>query len=171
MSRFVDSSMERLQLKVTGLTDSRYQISCNQRLLTLTPTGEPGEHVVGVRFRACQPPSCLHPDLPVDVPLIFDVIDTVHQRSLGGCTYYAAHPGGRSHDDIPVNANVAETRRLARFDPDHHTPLPTPTTPFIAETGGSFKATDPGDRKPMDLMPINADFPHTADLRFVRSYT
>lgn len=171
MSRFVDSSMERLQLKVTGLTDDRFQIACNQRLLTLTPTGVPGEFVVGIRFRAWQPPSCLHPDLPVDVPLVFDVIDTVHQRSLGGCTYYAAHPGGRSHDDVPVNANVAETRRLARFDADHHTPMPLPTITPVPDIGGAFRPSDAGENKPMDPMPTNADFPHTADLRFVRSFS
>lgn len=170
MSRFVDSSMERLQLKVTGLTDDRYQIACNRRLLTLTPTGVPGEFVVGVRFRAWQPPSCLHPDLPVDVPLVFDVIDTTHQRSLGGCAYYAAHPGGRSHEDVPVNANVAETRRLARFDADHHTPFPPKTIMPVPDAPGIFKATESGEEGRIEPMPANTDFPHTADLRFVRSF-
>ena len=171
MSRFVDSSMERLQLKVTGLTDDRYQIACNRRLLTLTPTGVPGEFVVGVRFRAWQPPSCLHPDLPVDVPLVFDVIDTTHQRSLGGCAYYAAHPGGRSHEDVPVNANVAETRRLARFDADHHTPFPPKTIMPVPDAPGIFKATESGEEGRIEPMPANTDFPHTADLRFVRSFS
>ncbi len=172
MSRFVDSSMERLQLKVTGLFDDRYQIACNRRRLFLTPTGVPGEFVVGVRFRAWQPPSCLHPDLPVDVPLVFDVIDKLHNRSLGGCTYYAAHPGGRSHDDVPVNANVAETRRLARFDADHHTPMPTAiVAPARDTTEVRFSDTTASEVTLLDPMPVNEDFPYTADLRFVRSYT
>lgn len=170
MSRYVDSSMERLQLKVTGLTDDRYQIACNQRILALTPTGVPGEYVVGIRFRAWQPPSCLHPDLPVDVPLVFDVFDTTAQRSLGGCTYYAAHPGGRSPDDVPVNVNVAETRRLARFHAEHYTPLPTSTIMPVSDTGGTFRVSHSDENYTMEPMPANPDYPHTADLRFVRSF-
>lgn len=170
MSRYVDSSMERLQLRVTGLSDDRYQISCNQRILNLTATSVPGEYVVGVRFRAWQPPSCLHPDLPVDVPLVFDVIDTVNERSLGGCAYYASHPGGRSHEDIPVNANVAQARRLARFEPDYHTPQPTVTNKPFTVPGGTFVSVDASEGTQVQPMRKNREYPHTADLRFVRSY-
>ena len=170
MSRYVDSSMERLQLKVSGLTDDRYQIACNQRVLALTPTGVHGEYVTGIRFRAWQPPSCLHPDLPVDVPLVFDVIDTVHQRSLGGCAYNAVHPGGRSHDDVPVNANVAESRRLARFEEDHHTPWPAAIITPVASAGSTFEVVEAGEHQAVETMPSNTDFPHTADLRFARTF-
>ena len=166
MSRNVDSSMERLQLKLTGLTSDRYQITCNSRALPLRGTGTSGEYVVGIRYRAWQPPSCLHPDLPVDVPLVFDVVDTWFDRSLGGCAYHAAHPGGRGHEDVPVNANVAEARRLARFDVDFHTPSSAPTRPPAPTSAGYFNSTEPQQSAPQfSSMSQSAEYPFTADLR------
>ena len=169
MARYVDSSVERLQLKVTGLTDERYRVTCNGRALPLRPTGTRGEFVVGVRYRAWAPPFSLHPDLPVDVPLVFDVVDTWMKRSLGGCSYHVGDPGGRSYEDVPVNANVAESRRLARFDPDHHTPAPATVMAPVAATGASFTETvasgAPAAFEPMDA---SAEYPCTADLRSTR---
>ncbi len=143
--RYVDSSVERMQVLVRGLTGERHVMTCNGFKIPLHPTGTQGEFVAAVRYRAWQPPNCLHPTIAPHSPLVFDLVDTWNDRSLGGCTYHVAHPGGRNHTTFPVNAFEAEARRLARFFRNGH-------------TGGKIIAKE---------APESPDFPFTLDLRMI----
>jgi uncharacterized protein (DUF2126 family) len=145
--RYVDSSLERIEVRVSGLNDSRHTVTVNGRPLPLQPTGTAGEFVAGVRFRAWNPPSALHPTIGVHAPLTFDIVDTWMERSLGGCRYHVAHPGGRNYETFPVNAYEAESRRLARFFRTGHTPG---RMPGVTATAG---------------VPASREFPFTLDLR------
>jgi uncharacterized protein (DUF2126 family) len=165
-ARYVDSSVERLQVKVTGLTDARHLVACNGRRVPLHNTGTHGEYVAGVRYRAWQPPSALHPTIGVHSPLVFDIIDTWSGRAIGGCTYHVAHPGGRHYEEFPVNAYVAETRRISRFWGYGHTPGPIEPPPEIATLGRFSSDGHPtGPMSPPAEEP-SPEYPYTLDLRY-----
>jgi uncharacterized protein (DUF2126 family) len=119
--RYVDSSLERIEVHVSGLVDPRHRVAVNGVALPLQPTGRVGEYVAGVRYRAWQLPSALHPTIGAHVPLTIDLVDTWMNRALAGCQYHVAHPGGRNYVTFPVNAYEAESRRLARFFDMGHT--------------------------------------------------
>jgi uncharacterized protein (DUF2126 family) len=164
-ARFVDSSVERLQVRVSGLSGERYVLVCNGRRVPLRPTGVKGEAVAGVRYRAWQPPAALHPTIGVHVPLVFDLIDTWNGRSVGGCTYHVAHPGGRSYDTFPVNAYEAEGRRITRFSAMGHTQGPLRPPPASIALGGFHPEGHPPGPMAPPVEPPNQDYPYTLDLR------
>jgi uncharacterized protein (DUF2126 family) len=137
-------------------------------------TGRKGEYVAGVRYRAWQPPSALHPTIAPHTPLVFDMIDTWNGRSVGGCTYYVAHPGGRSYDDFPVNDYAAETRRMTRFWDYGHTPgviirPPRTTTPVAASDKPLLAKFSITNAVPRAMAPpqeeLSLEYPFTLDLR------
>jgi uncharacterized protein (DUF2126 family)/transglutaminase-like putative cysteine protease len=146
-ARYVDSSLERIEVRMTGMNQSRYVITCNGHALPLQNTGTVGEFVASVRYKAWNPPSSLHPTIGVHAPLTFDIVDTWSEHSIGGCEYHVAHPGGLSYENLPVNSFEAESRRLSRFKATGHTPGSMVIPPATINVPGS------------------REFPFTLDLR------
>lgn len=168
-ARFVDSSLERLQVKVSGFVEGRHILVCNGCRVPLRSIGVKGEYVGGIRYKAWNPPSALHPTVGEDAPLILDIIDTWNNRVLGGCTYFVSHPGGRSFDTYPVNAYEAESRQISRFWGFGHTPnaeLEAPQAVKNTPTISRFIALNKKELKmdtPIEL--VNPEYPNTLDLR------
>ena len=164
-ARFVDSSVERIEVKVKNFNHQRYMITCHGAPVPLKETSVKGEYVAGVRYRAWSPPSALHPTLGKDVPLVFDIIDTWNSRSIGGCTYHVAHPGGRNYETFPVNAYEAEGRRISRFWTEGHTQGPiTPSTIYTGISRYLEKNDVPRNFDPPPIK-ISPEYPNTLDLR------
>ena len=162
-ARYVDSSVEKVQVRATGLVEGRHLVTCNGIPVPMVPvaekgwggpvgaSGSGGAFVGGVRYRAWAPPSALHPTIGVHAPLVFDLVDRWSGRSLGGFTYHVTHPGGVAHDSFPVNAAAAESRRNARFVVGGHTPGPVDldAIPSLSHA----------------MSPAVTDYPCTVDLR------
>jgi uncharacterized protein (DUF2126 family) len=169
-ARFVDSSVERIEVKATGLTGERYIILCNGMRIPMANTGTKGEFVASVRYRAWQPPSALHPNLGVDTPLVFDIFDLWTGKSVAGCTYHVFHPGGRAYDTFPVNSFEAEGRRVSRFYNENHTQGTFMPKEEISKEIRRYileKEQDTNERVVITPKIIEPDpeYPHTFDLR------
>jgi uncharacterized protein (DUF2126 family) len=164
-ARYVDSSVERLQVRLSGMTDGRHVLTCNGRRVPLSATGTKGEMIGAVRYRAWSPPSALHPTLGVDAPLVFDLIDSWNGMSIGGCTYYVSHPGGRNFASVPVNSNEAEARRVNRFQEQGFTQGPLIPPPEF----NAIRHFYVNEQVPRPMAPpmeeISHEYPHTLDLR------
>ncbi|MGY6648386.1 transglutaminase family protein [Wenyingzhuangia sp. IMCC45574] len=169
-ARYVDSSLERLQVKITNFVGERYALTCNGVKVDLKPTSVKGEYVAGIRYKAWNPYSALHPTIGADTPLAFDVVDTWNKKSIGGCKYFVTHPGGRSYETFPINTLEAESRRINRFWNIGETQTVSgsveknkmqedqPTKKSIQEQGSSKEFT-------FITLPVDPDFPNTLDLR------
>jgi uncharacterized protein (DUF2126 family)/transglutaminase-like putative cysteine protease len=177
-ARFVDSSVERIEIKVSGINEERYAILCNEMRVPLRSTGTNGEFVAGIRYKAWAPPSAMHPTLPVDVPLVFDIYDLWNKKSIGGCTYHVAHPGGRNYDSHPVNSFEAEARRESRFFNFGHTQgdvkQNVETISQVVENSEGYRYMDSEYTKTIENVTTekeiaDKEFPLTFDLRKKRS--
>ncbi len=167
-ARYVDSSVERLQVKVNDFAEERYVLSCNGVKIPLTGTSKKGEFVAGVRYKAWQPWSALHPTIGIDTPLVFDIVDTWNKRSIGGCTYFVSHPGGLSYQTFPVNSLEAESRRINRFwDIGHSQGEIIPSQNMMAPAITERRLEFTNSIKTFDFreIPVSMEFPHTLDLR------
>ena len=172
-ARFVDSSVERVEVKVNNFNEERYAILCNQKIVPLHPTSTQGVFVSGIRYKAWNPPSALHPTLPVNSPLVFELYDKFNQKSIGGLTYHVSHPGGRSYDTYPVNSFEAESRRISRVSEFTHT---TATKKILGDeiayqTSNEKRWTTPVEQQQQfstkpDKIKRTEEYPMTADLRF-----
>ncbi len=175
-ARYVDSSLERVQIKVSNFTAERYVLTCNAVVIPLSPTGIEGEFVAGVKYKAWQPWSALHPTIGVDTPLVFDIVDKWNQRSIGGMTYFVSHPGGRTYDAFPVNSNEAESRRINRFWDFNHTQggvdyvAASIIKQSMSEVNGAKRAVMHKEKSGDKVfiyqdVPSSLEYPNTLDLR------
>ncbi|WP_235297381.1 transglutaminase family protein [Portibacter marinus] len=169
-SRYVDSSLERLEVMVEHFNPERYKILCNSVEVPMVKTGYKGKYVASIRYKAWAPYSALHPTIDVNTPLVFDIYDTWNERSVGGCTYHVMHPGGRSYDTFPVNSLEAESRRTTRFWEFNHSPksqVNIENQPVSAGEAKSYVVVNEGVKTDITIkqIPVSKEFPNTLDLR------
>ncbi|MEM6318584.1 MAG: transglutaminase family protein, partial [Bacteroidota bacterium] len=169
-ARFVDSSVEKLEILVEDFNPERYMVLCNSIKIPLVKTNYAGKYVAAIRYKAWAPPSALHPTIGVNSPLVFDLYDTWNERSVGGCTYYVVHPGGRNYETFPVNSLEAESRRTTRFWEFNHSPKSEAdvVNPTVS-SGQPMNYVTTHDTTKTDIevkyVPVSPSFPHTLDLR------
>lgn len=171
-ARFVDSSMERVEVLLRNFNADRYKLLCNRTIVPLNATSTPLQFVAGVRYKAWAPPSALHPTKGVDSPLVFDIYDTWNKRAIGGCIYHVMHPGGRGYDTFPVNAIEAEGRRFTRFYEENHSPqVPSFLFNQQVDVNGTKYAVEPFIEKVNLITPLeppkNENYPFTLDLQSI----
>jgi len=166
-ARYVDSSLERLQVRLSGYNGFRYVLMCNGMRVPLRETVIKGEWICGIRYRAWQPPSALHPTISTDTPLVFDIVDSWNSRSIGGCTYHVSHPGGRSYDTFPVNSYEAESRRVSRFWDQGHTQETLRPKPWLSFIQHYIEPGRPAYFVDAPEIEVNEEYPCTLDLRKV----
>ena len=171
-ARFVDSSVERIEVLLENFNNDRYLLLCNNHAIPVVSTGVKGNYVAGIRYKAWNPPSALHPTVGVDVPLVFDIYDTWNERSIGGSTYHVAHPGGRNYDTFPINSYEAEGRRISRFWDYNHSiqSIADIKIQENTENQASYRYTKEKPSTPnveVKTVTPNRDYPHTFDLRRV----
>ncbi len=168
-ARYVDSSVERIEVMVEDFHPERYQVLCNNIVVPMVKTAYNGKYVAAVRYKAWAPPSALHPTIGVNTPLVFDIYDTWNERAIGGCTYHVMHPGGRNYDTFPVNSLEAESRRMTRFWEFNHSPKAETTVmnPEATSYQNSYVTTHADTKTNIEVkkIPISPEFPHTLDLR------
>lgn len=167
-ARYVDSSLERIQIKIANFVEERYIVTCNGIKVPLKNTGVKGEYVAGIRYKAWNPYSALHPTIDVDAPLVFDIVDTWNKQSIGGCTYFVAHPGGRSYETYPVNSFEAESRRINRFWGFGHTQgdvVSDKNHGISKKEYKKIKKETKAKKFKLKELPVNFEFPNTLDLR------
>jgi uncharacterized protein (DUF2126 family)/transglutaminase-like putative cysteine protease len=164
-ARYVDSAVERLEVKLFNFNADRYLVTCNGRPIPMRETATKGEYVAGVRYRAWNPPSALHPTLKKDVPLVFDIVDSWNNHAIAGCTYHVSHPGGRNYDAFPVNAFEAEGRRISRFWTEGHTQGPITPAPTYTSVKRYLEKNQIPKKFDPPAVRIASEYPNTLDLR------
>ena len=172
-ARFVDSSVEKIELSIKGVQPERYSVLCNRVEVPLQITETKGTFVAGIRYKAWNPPSALHPTIGVDTPLTFDIYDKWYERSIGGCTYHVAHPGGRNYDTFPINMLETEGRRLTRFFNENHSQKELPRSVYQENVGSKQAWVQPlrhtsGDASFAVIRPVDYSMKYTLDLRRVK---